>query len=134
MDQKVKQHRFLKNFCLLKTPKKLIPSHLLRSGSGSGSDQKGPDRPDPDPQHCFRIISVRKTRIAHCSFAYILCLGSYHFHRTNRWDPGPCRWFGRVRRPLRKIRHQFGSRKSKTTSSCVVDPKLFITDPDLTFQ
>jgi hypothetical protein len=33
MDQKVKQHRFLKYLWLLHTPKKLIQSHLLRPGS-----------------------------------------------------------------------------------------------------
>jgi hypothetical protein len=43
MDLKVKQHRFLKYLWLLHTPKQFIQSHLLRPGSGSGSDQKGPD-------------------------------------------------------------------------------------------
>jgi hypothetical protein len=37
MDQKVKQHRFLKYLWLKHTPKKLIQSHLIRPGSGSGS-------------------------------------------------------------------------------------------------
>jgi hypothetical protein len=52
MDQKVKQHRFLKYLWLLRTPKKLIQCHLLRPGSGSGSDQKGSD---PDPQHSTQL-------------------------------------------------------------------------------
>jgi hypothetical protein len=63
MDKKIKQHRFLKYLWLLHTPKKLIQSHLLRSGSefgsGSGSGPRCPDptkkvriRPDLDPQHC----------------------------------------------------------------------------------
>jgi hypothetical protein len=37
---------FLKYLWLLNTPKKFIPSYLLRPGSGSG--RLGPD-PDPDP-------------------------------------------------------------------------------------
>jgi hypothetical protein len=37
MDQKVKQHRFLKYLWLLHTPKKLTQSYLL--GPGSGSDR-----------------------------------------------------------------------------------------------
>jgi hypothetical protein len=51
MDQKVKQHRLLKYSWLLHAPKKFLQSHLLRPGSGSGSD---PRRPDPDPQHWYQ--------------------------------------------------------------------------------
>jgi hypothetical protein len=61
LDQKVKQHRFLKYLWLLNTPKKCIQSHLLRPGSGSGPRRSDPDptkkvriRPDPDPQHWLR--------------------------------------------------------------------------------
>jgi hypothetical protein len=64
MDQRVKQHRFLKYLWLLNTPIKLAKSFIkarIRSQmSKSRSDQKGPDLtkkvrirldPDPDPQH-----------------------------------------------------------------------------------
>jgi hypothetical protein len=57
MNKKVKQQRFLKyNFYGFHTQQKLILGHYsLRpgSGSGSGSDQKGPDL---EPQHCFKVI------------------------------------------------------------------------------
>jgi hypothetical protein len=53
MDQKVKQHWFLKYLWLLHTPKKLIQSHLSRSGSRSGS---GPRR--PDPQHWCHVTPI----------------------------------------------------------------------------
>jgi hypothetical protein len=54
MDQKVKQHRFLKYLWLLHTPKKVDTESFIKariririrsqtSGSGSRSDQKGPD-------------------------------------------------------------------------------------------
>jgi hypothetical protein len=42
MNQNVKQEIFEVSMSFTHT-KKFIPSHLLRSGSGSGSDQKGPD-------------------------------------------------------------------------------------------
>jgi hypothetical protein len=78
INQKVKQHRFLKYFRLFHTRKKLIYSHLLRPESGPGSDPRRPDQdpvpdvrnrirsqtsgsgsdqkgPDPDPTKKFRI-------------------------------------------------------------------------------
>jgi hypothetical protein len=47
MDQKVEQYRFFKYLWLLHTPKKFIQSHLLRPGTGSGSDRIR-IRPYPD--------------------------------------------------------------------------------------
>jgi hypothetical protein len=69
MDQKVKQHRFLKYLWLLHKPKKLIQSHLLRPGSGSGPRRPDPDptkkvriRPDPDPQRCLQQLQILPKR------------------------------------------------------------------------
>jgi hypothetical protein len=42
------KHRFLKYLWLLHTPKKLIQSHLLRPGSGSGSGRLWPKRSGSD--------------------------------------------------------------------------------------
>jgi hypothetical protein len=56
MDKKVKQHRFCKYLWLLHTPKKLICSHLLRPGSGSG-----PRRPDPTKRSGSDRIRIGNT-------------------------------------------------------------------------
>jgi hypothetical protein len=60
MDQKVKQHRFIKYLWLFHTPKKLMQSHLLRPGSGSGSGSS-PRRPDPDPTG-YESATLQNTR------------------------------------------------------------------------
>jgi hypothetical protein len=71
MDQKVKQHRFLKylpyHMAFTHTKKVDIQSHLLGPGfaTGSGSGPRRPDldptkkvriHPDKDPQHCTEVL------------------------------------------------------------------------------
>jgi hypothetical protein len=86
MNEKVKQHRFLKYLWLLHTPKKLIHSHLLRPGSGSAS---GSDR--------IRIRNMLssnrvKVQISKTVLSPISKMKALHFLNIEKTKAWPCHY------------------------------------------